>query len=74
MLMEMFSQVKGDTTGRVVKCCLLTILDVILENGNDPSSNALATYLLVFIVPSQQGREGDQFPLVTLYVLELKIS
>lgn len=75
VLMEMFSQVNGDTTGRVVKCCLLTILDVILENGNDPSSNnALASYLRVFIVPSQQGLERDQFPLVTLYELELKMS
>lgn len=55
-----------------VQSCPLTTLDVILENGSDPSSNALATYLLVFIVPSQQGLERDQFLPVTLYVLELK--
>lgn len=48
---DFYLRVKGDTTGRAVKCCLLTILDIILQDGNDPSSIALATYLHLFIVP-----------------------
>jgi len=70
----MFFHAKGDTTGRVVTCCLLTALEVILEDGSDPFSHALAPYFLAFIVPSQHDLKGDQSPLLTLYVLELKMS